>query len=100
MVGSPSRSPATRSPSPCSRTSNDRFCEAHVLRDIAASRLRQHDARAQQAVDASLDAAQRLGDNLVWAKARIGLAGQASGTASPRPKPGQGYSRRDVHPAQ
>ena len=53
---------------------NDRFCEAQVLRDIAASRIRLHDPRAQQAIDASLGAARELDNNLMWATARIGLA--------------------------
>jgi tetratricopeptide (TPR) repeat protein len=52
----------------------DRFCQAHVLRDIAASRIKLHDAQAQQSVDESLAAALAVDDDLIWAKAQIGLA--------------------------
>jgi tetratricopeptide (TPR) repeat protein len=53
---------------------NDGFCQAHVLREIAHVGVRLHDDRADQWVDASLAAAKALKDDLMWAKARIGLA--------------------------
>lgn len=52
----------------------DRFCQAHVLREMATVGIRLHDARTQSWVDASIAVAQTLDDELVWAKAQIGLA--------------------------